>query len=117
MGTELVLEAGFRVRFPVFVIGTTTAAHGEPVELFEDPVIGPFVPVFTTGSGCELAIREKVLTGRRVVPLADPAELGSVLTRLGGDEPPWVEFDPDGEQVRAYPVCDVLDLIPSPLDR
>ena len=69
MGTELMLEAGFRVRFPVFVIHNATAAGGDPVELFEDAVIGPFVPVFSTEETCASAIRDRVLVGCRPVPL------------------------------------------------
>jgi hypothetical protein len=109
---ELTLEAGFRVRFPVFVIHNATAARGEPVELFEDAVIGPFVPVFSTEETCASAIRDRVLVGRRVVRLTGRGELGAVLARLGGDEPPWVEFDPDTEQEYVYPVSEVLARIP-----
>lgn len=112
MGAELTLDAGYRVRFPVFVIGTVTVARGDRVELFEDAVIGPFVPVFSTEDRCESAIRDRVLVGRRAMPLAGPAELWSVLSRLGGDEPPWVEFDPDTEQEHVYPACELLARMP-----
>lgn len=71
-----------------------------------------FTAGFFTPAGEVRADRDGLLPGRRVVPLSSAAELRGVLTRLGGPEMPWVEFDPDDDGVRVYPACDVLDRIP-----
>lgn len=108
---------GYRVRLPVFLILDSErfgkSGLGGSAELFDDPIVGPFVPVFPDRTSCEESVEVHRLAGRLVVPLTTRDELWGALIMLFKGGVRRVVFDPDGDN-QSYPLADVLKLIPPP---